>query len=182
MPPHITGPVWLHGPIDGVPDLLQPVAHALIEAAQDVRTLLATVTPAQTWTRPHGAASLGFHVRHSMGSIDRLFTYARNEGLDATQLATLAAEKTMDAGAGGPAQLSADFDAMVDRALDQLRSTAPQSLLERREVGRARLPSTVLGLLAHAADHTYRHVGQAVTTARIVKAMEGGGGTAGNGA
>jgi hypothetical protein len=164
-----------------VPDLLQPVAHALVEAAQDIRTLLATVTAAQTWTRPHGAASLGFHVRHSMGSMDRLFTYARGEALDDTQLATLAAEKTMDASAGGPEQLSADFDAAVDRALEQLRSTSPQVLLERREVGRARLPSNVLGLLAHAADHTYRHVGQAVTTARIVKAMAGGGAVTGNG-
>ena len=175
MPPHISGPVWLHGPIDGVPDLLQPVAHSLIEAAQDVRTLLATVTPQQTWTRPYGAASLGFHVRHPTGSLDRLLTYARGEALDEAQLATLAAEKTMDASAGGPAQLSADFDAAVDRALAQLRSTSPDALLERREVGRARLPSNVLGLLVHAADHTYRHVGQAVTTARIVKAMGGDG-------
>jgi hypothetical protein len=181
MPPHITGPAWLHGPIDGVPDLLQPVAHALIEAAQDIRTVLATVTPEQTWTRPHGAASLGFHVRHAMGSIDRLFTYARGEALNEAQLATLAREKTMDASAGGPAQLSEEFDATIDRALDQLRSTSAETLLERREVGRARLPSNILGLLAHAADHTYRHVGQAVTTARIVKAMVGGGAVAGNG-
>lgn len=172
MPPQISGPVWLHGPIDGVPDLLQPVAHALIEAAQDIRTLLATVTAEQTWTRPYGAASLGFHVRHSMGSLDRLLTYARGEALNDAQLATLAAEKSMDASAGGPAALSADFDAGVDRALDQLRSTSPDKLLEPREVGRARKPSNVLGLLAHAAEHTYRHVGQAVTTARIVKAMQ----------
>ena len=172
MPPHITGPVWLHGPVDGVPDLLQPVAHALIEAAQDVRTLLATVTPEQTWTRPHGAASVGFHVRHSMGSLDRLLTYARGEALNETQLATLAAEKSMDAAAGAPGQLASDFDAAIDRALDQLRSTAPDTLLDRREVGRAKLPSTVLGLLAHAADHTYRHAGQAITTARIVTGMQ----------
>lgn len=171
MPPHITGPVWLHGPVEGIPDLLQPVAHALIEAAQDVRVLLAAITPEQTWTRPHGAASVGFHVRHSMGSLDRLITYARGEALSEAQLATLSAEKTMDAGAGGPARLSADFDAMIDRALDQLRSTSPDTLLERREVGRAKLPSNVLGLLAHAADHTYRHVGQAITTAKIVTRM-----------
>lgn len=173
MPPRISGPVWLHGPIDGIPDLLQPVAHALIEAAQDIRTLLATVTAEQTWTRPYGAAALGFHVRHSMGSLDRLFTYARGEALSEAQLATLAAEKTMDASVGGPETLSADFDAAVDRALDQLRATPPAVLLERREVGRARRPSNVIGLLNHAAEHTYRHVGQAVTTARIVKAMPG---------
>ena len=171
MPPHITGPVWLHGPIDGVPAPLQPVAHALVEAAQDIRTLLAPLTTEQTWTRPYGAASVGFHVRHSMGSLDRLLTYARGEALGEDQLATLAAEKTMGASAGGPAQLGADFDAAIDRALDQLRSTPSDTLLNHREVGRAKLPSNVLGLLAHAADHTYRHVGQAVTTARIVTGM-----------
>jgi hypothetical protein len=178
MPPHIIGPVWLHGPIDGVPDLLQPVAHALIEAAQDVRTLLARVTPEQTWTRPHGAASVGFHVRHSMGSLDRLLTYARGGGLSEAQLATLSAEKNLDARVGGPAQLSADFDDAIDRALQQLRSTSRDALLDPREVGRAKLPSNVLGLLAHAADHTYRHVGQAVTTAKIVAGMLGQGPTA----
>lgn len=177
MPPHSAGPVWLQGPIDGVPDLLQPAAHALVEAAQDVRTLLATVTPEQTWTRPYGAASVGFHVRHSMGSLDRLLTYARGEALSDAQLATLAAEKTMDAGSGDAEQLSADFDGAVDRALAQLRSTPPETLLDAREVGRARLPSNVLGLLAHAADHTYRHVGQAVTTAKIVKGMMSAGST-----
>ena len=120
MPPHITGPVWLQGPIEGVPDLLQPVAHALVEAAQDVRALLATMTPDETWTRPHGAASVGFHVRHSMGSLDRLLTYARGEALSETQLATLAAEKTMNSGPGGAGELSGVFDAAIDRALDQL--------------------------------------------------------------
>jgi hypothetical protein len=175
MPPHIAGPVWLHGPIDGVPSLLQPVAHALVEAAQDVRMLLATLTVEETWMRPHGAASVGFHVKHSMGSLDRLFTYARGLALDEAQLAALAAEKTMD-GSTAPGQLSVDFDAATDMALDQLRATPEPALLDRREVGRARMPSTVLGLLVHAGDHTYRHVGQAVTTAKIVKGMQRAGG------
>jgi hypothetical protein len=171
MPPHISGPVWLHGPIEGIPDLLQPVAHALIEAAQEVRTLLVSLTSEQMWMRPYGAASVGFHVRHSMGSLDRLLTYARGESLSEAQLATLASEKTMDSRIGGPMQLSADFDDAVDRALEQLRSTSTDAVLDRRDVGRAKLPSNVLGLLAHAADHTYRHVGQAVTTAKIVAGM-----------
>ena len=166
-----SGPVWLQGPIAGVPDLLQPVAHALVEAANDVRDLLANLTAEETWSRPHGAASVGFHVRHSQGSLDRLLTYARGESLSAAQLAVLGAEKSLDASAAGPQLLAADFGAAIDRALEQLRSTLPDTLLERREVGRARLPSTVVGLLAHAGDHTYRHVGQAITTARIVKGM-----------
>ncbi|MGH7636040.1 MAG: DinB family protein [Gemmatimonadaceae bacterium] len=166
-----SGPVWLQGPISGVPDHLQPVAHALVEAGNDVRALLADLTTEETWTRPHGAASVGFHVRHSQGSLDRLLTYARGHSLSEAQLAVLAAEKTMDGSVGGPGQLATDHDAAIDRALGQLRSTSPDTLLERREVGRARLPSTVLGLLAHAGDHTYRHVGQAITTAKIVKGM-----------
>jgi hypothetical protein len=163
-----SGPVWLQGAVPGIPDLLQHVAHALIECNNDVRDLLGNTPPERVWARPNGAASVGFHVRHSMGSLDRLFTYARGEPLSASQLATLAAEKTMDASTATPAQLQSDFAAGVERALDQLRSTPAATLLERREVGRARLPSTVIGLLSHAGDHTYRHVGQAITTARVV--------------
>jgi hypothetical protein len=162
------GPVWLRGPIAGVPPLLQPVAHGLIECSEDIQTLLGSLSADTVWARPHGAASVGFHVRHAMGSLDRLFTYARGEGLSADQLANLAAEKTMDRDTATPAQLVVDFSAAVQRALAQLRATQPDRLLERREVGRAKLPSDVLGLLVHAGQHTYRHVGQAISTAKIV--------------
>ena len=161
------GPVWLQGPIDGVPALLQPVAHALLEARDDVSALMDRVSHDELWARPGGIASVGFHVRHCMGSLDRLFTYARGEALSESQLAALAAEKTMSHSAT-PAQTAADFTAAVDRALAQLRATSADALLAPRAVGRAQLPSNVIGLLAHAGDHTYRHVGQAITTARIV--------------
>ena len=163
-----SGPVWLQGPVAGVPDLLQHVAHALIECGNDVRDLLEKLPPERVWARPNGAASVGFHVRHSMGSLDRLFSYARGEALSATQLATLASEKEMDASTATPAQLKADYAAAIDRAMEQLRRTPAATLLDGREVGRARLPSTVMGLLSHAAEHTYRHVGQAITTARVL--------------
>ena len=163
-----SGPVWLQGPVAGVPDLLQHVAHALIECGNDVRDLLEKLPPERVWARPNGAASVGFHVRHSMGSLDRLFTYARGDALSATQLATLASEKEMDASTATPTQLKADYAAAIERALEQLRRTSAATLLDGREVGRARLPSTVIGLLSHAAEHTYRHVGQAITTARVL--------------
>ena len=162
------GPVWLQGPIEGVPALLQPVAHALVEAEEDVRALLTSLSPEVVWARPGGAASVGYHVRHAVGSLDRLFTYARGEGLSEAQLAALAAEKTLSAKSATPSQLVEQFAAGIERALEQLRETDASRLLEKREVGRARLPSNVIGLLVHAGDHTYRHVGQAITTAKIV--------------
>lgn len=163
------GPVWLQGPIAGVPALLQPVAHALVEAEEDVQALVPSLSIEEIWTRPNGAASVGYHVGHAAGSLDRLLTYARGDSLNATQLATHAAEKTMDSNSATPSELAADFSAAVERALGHLRATSEVSLLAPREVGRARLPSDVIGLLVHAGLHTYRHVGQAITTAKIVK-------------
>ena len=164
-----SGPVWLQGPVPGVPELLQHVAHALIECDNDVRDLLGRLSPDLLWSRPAGAASVGFHIRHSMGSLDRLFTYARGEALSERQLAVLAGEKTLGPDSVAPDQLGPDFSAAIIRALDQLRRTPVDSLLDPREVGRAKLPSTVIGLLSHAGDHTYRHVGQALTTAIVVR-------------
>lgn len=161
-------PVWLLGPVPGVPPLLQPVAHALLEAKEDIEHLLPSLAPGLLWRKPAGAASIGFHIVHSAGSVDRLFTYARGTLLDDAQLATLAAEKTLDAGFGDAPTLIAHFGATVDRAVEQLRRTPESSLTEPREVGRGKLPSTVIGLLVHAGDHTYRHVGQAITTARLL--------------
>jgi hypothetical protein len=161
------GPIWLQGPVPGVPALLQPVAHALVEADEDVLSLVPRLTAETLWARPGGAASVGYHLRHAVGSLDRLFTYARGESLSDAQLATLASEKTMTS-AATPAELSVEFAAAVALALVQLRATPDADLLEPREVGRARLPSNVIGLLVHAGDHTYRHVGQAITTAKVL--------------
>jgi hypothetical protein len=162
------GPVWLQGPVTGVPALLQPVAHALIEANEDIQKLVPSLSMEALWTQPNGAASVGFHVCHAMGSLDRLFTYARGESLNSQQLAKLAAEKTIDPNCSKAEDLVRDFSAAVDRAIAQLRQTSEKDLLSPREVGRAKAPSNVIGLLVHAGDHTYRHVGQAITTARMV--------------
>ena len=118
--------------------------------------------------RPKGAASIGFHARHAAGSLDRLFTYARGEPLSSAQLVALAAEANPDLTSNAAATLVVAFDAAVERALEQLRTTSETTLLDARGVGRAQLPSTVLGLLFHAAEHTQRHVGQLVTTAKLL--------------
>lgn len=161
--------VWLRGPVAGIPALLQPVAHSLLQCREELTAHLTGLTPEQIWMQPGGAASIGFHVRHAAGSLDRLFTYARGEQLSTAQRATLAAEAQPDLAPNIGARLLAAFDEAVEHALEQLRRTDESALLERRGVGRAQLPTTVLGLLFHAAEHTQRHAGQVATTVRITR-------------
>ena len=160
--------VWLRGPLPDVPAYLQPVAHSLIQCREEVVAHVTGLTPEQLWAAPGGAASAGFHVRHAAGSLDRLFTYARGEQLSAAQRAVLASEGAPDLAPNSAARLIAGFEEAIERALSQLRSTDPETLLEFRGVGRAQLPSTVLGLLFHAAEHTQRHAGQLASTVKIV--------------
>jgi uncharacterized damage-inducible protein DinB len=124
----------------------------------------------QVWARPGGAASVGFHLAHLAGSTDRLLTYARGEPLSRTQQEALVAEARLDLDRPALERLRAEWRASFDRALAQLAATPESALAESRLVGRARLPSTVLGLLFHAAEHAQRHTGQLVTTAKIVRA------------
>lgn len=163
-------PPWLRGPIPGIPGLLQPVAHALVDADEDTQKALAKMSADQLSRRPASgtAASAAYHVKHAMGSLDRLFTYARGESLSDEQMATLAAEKTIHERTFEPAALAAEFSEAIRRAHAQLRATHEGELLTVRLVGRAKLPSNTLGLLVHAAEHTARHVGQLMTTAKVV--------------
>jgi hypothetical protein len=161
----------MRGPVPEIPPLLQPVAHALLQAAEEVRAVVGPLSTDHLWSKPGGAASVGFHVRHAAGSLDRLFTYARGEALSAEQRDSLANEATPGSPPAAGADLAAAFERQVDRALAQLRATPESTLLEARGVGRLQLPSPVLGLLFHAAEHTQRHVGQIVTTSRIVRSL-----------
>jgi uncharacterized damage-inducible protein DinB len=160
--------VWLRGPLPGIPAALQPVAHSLLQSREELHAVLNGLSPDDLWVTPSGAGSIGFHARHAAGSLDRLFTYARGEQLTAAQRAALAAEGAADVRPRMLAVLLAEFDSVVDRALEQLKATDEKTLLEVRGVGRAQLPSTVIGLLFHAAEHTQRHLGQIMTTARIL--------------
>jgi uncharacterized damage-inducible protein DinB len=162
--------VWLRGPLPEVPPLLQPVAHALLQAREEVRAILADFPAARLAERPLGLASVGFHLRHLAGVLDRTFTYARGAALSPTQLAYLAAEGQPPTHEGAVAELVEEFASQVDTAISQLIATPAGSLPEWRGVGRAQLPSTVIGLLVHAAEHTTRHVGQLLVTARVVQA------------
>ena len=123
---------------------------------------------AHAWVKPGGAASVGFHLVHAARSIDRLTTYARGEMLNEAQLRALKAEERLERDAPPVQQAADEAIAAIDRALDQLRTTPEATLTEARQVGRKGLPSTVIGLLVHTAEHTTRHIGQALTTAKIL--------------
>ncbi len=160
---------WLRGPLPGIPPLLQPAAHALVMALEDTLTASAGLTDDRLWAQPGGAGSVGFHLAHLAGSTDRLLTYARGEALSDAQLRTLSAEKTLLQTRPALVVLADAWRATVEAALRQLAETAEESLSEIRFVGRARLPSTVIGLLFHAAEHASRHTGQLVTMAKVVR-------------
>jgi hypothetical protein len=160
--------VWLRGTVEGFPPLLMPVVHALLQVREDLTTMVDRVPAGDVWDRPGGAASIGFHVRHIAGALDRLFTYARGESLSSAQKAFLSAEGDPGTPPATLAAIIAATIATIDRALEQVRATDVSTLLEERRVGRAGLPSNPLGLLFHAAEHSTRHVGQVITTARIL--------------
>lgn len=160
---------WLRGPVEGVPDPLMPAAHSLIDAVEDIERAVEGLLPSQVWRSLGQAASIGFHLKHIPGSLDRLLTYARGESLTPEQLAAIREEdEPGDPPVGLDLLLSTLRDAR-DLTLDVYRATDPRGLLEPRGVGRAALPSTVQGLLFHAAEHARRHAGQVVATARIIR-------------
>lgn len=161
--------VWLRGPVENIPSLLQPVVHALLQAREEVNELMKGFPDELLWTKPSGAASAGFHLQHLAGVLDRLFTYAKGNVLNDEQLAALKTE-------GDPRQtnttvikLVENFNQRVNTAVKQLQQINEQKLTEYRSVGRAQLPSTIMGLLFHAAEHTMRHLGQLIVTVRVVK-------------
>ncbi|HEX9950350.1 MAG TPA: DinB family protein [Rubricoccaceae bacterium] len=162
---------WLRGPVAGVAPVFQPVAHALQHAVEDVRAALAAFPDAGLDARPAGVASVGFHLRHIMGVLDRMATYACGEALSPEQFAALAAES--EPGPESVTELVAAVEAAVGRFVDGLRQTSETTAFDARSVGRQALPSTVLGLLVHAAEHTQRHVGQVLVTARIIAIAPG---------
>jgi uncharacterized damage-inducible protein DinB len=160
---------WQRGPIEGVPAVLQPVAHILLQVRESVGELVEPLSEAQWNARPAGVASAAFHVRHMAGVIDRLYSYARGQKLNAEQFAAMQAEGTELLAAGVPAVLET-LSTRVDAALAELRSIDVATLGDFRGVGRAQLPSTVIGCLVHGAEHAMRHVGQLSVTVRVVRA------------
>lgn len=159
---------WLRGPVAGIPPLLQPVVHALLQARDEVIEIMQDFPDDLLWQKPAGLASPGFHLQHLSGVLDRLFTYAEGKSLSERQLAALKAEGSPQGENTATAQLVAAFSQRIDDALKALKEFNEKNLLEKRGVGRAQLPSTVLGLLFHAAEHTMRHTGQLLVTVKVL--------------
>ena len=164
--------VWQRGPITNIPALLQPVAHALLQANEEIEVLMKDFPDELLWTKPLGMASVGFHLQHLSGVIDRIFTYALNEKLSESQFIDLSEEGKNSGDLLTVALLVNRFNLQVNQAINQLTETDESTLTNFRSVGRAGLPSTVIGLLFHAAEHTMRHLGQLIVTVKIVKEAE----------
>ena len=163
-------PPWLAGPVPGISANLQPVAHALLQTVEEAESFTAGFPDDKLWEGVAGLASVGFHLRHIAGVIDRLFTAARGEAISDAQRAAARAEGDPAFGGGSSvAELLQALRERVDSALDQLRATPDAELAETREVGARKLPATALGLLFHAADHAQRHTGQLLVTAKVLQ-------------
>jgi len=159
--------VWLRGSIKNIPSLLQPVAHAVLQSREEINKIMQNFPEEKLWEKPAGVASVGFHLQHLTGVIDRLFTYAKGESLTEQQLNYLNNEGKQAENISLQ-KLLANFNMQVDTALKQLSETKEETLTDYRSVGRKKLPSTVIGLLFHAAEHTMRHTGQLLVTAKFL--------------
>ncbi len=167
MHSHQSYEIWLSGPVENIPALLQPVAHALLQAKKEVSEIMFSFPESKLWDKPAGAASVAFHLAHLRGVLDRLFTYARAEVLTEKQLGYLN-EEGLQNDKVTTKELIRNFNKQVDASLDQLAKTDETTLTQYRSVGRKKLPSTVTGLLFHAAEHTMRHVGQLMVTVKVL--------------
>ena len=156
---------WLRGSETDVPAVGRAVLHALQLAEEDLRKWCGNLSDADLNARLAGAAPVAFHIRHLARSLDRLLTYAEGRSLSEEQMARLRTE--LDPGATRD-ELFAELIAAHADGTARVRALAGTNLEEARTVGKKRLPTTVGGLLVHVADHTQRHVGQAITTAKVV--------------
>jgi hypothetical protein len=157
---------WLRGNITGINPVIAQVLYSFQHALEDLEYFTHDLTDEQMWFESEGLAPVGFHIRHIAGSIDRLLTYSRGDQLSATQMAELKSET--QAGATR-SQMITEFRTRIGEFESQIRRIDPETFSDPRKVGRKELPTTVAGLLVHAAEHTQRHVGQAIIMAKLAR-------------
>jgi uncharacterized damage-inducible protein DinB len=163
--------VWQRGAIPNVPPLLQPVAHALLQVGEEAHRIMQEFPDELLW-RPGNVAPPAFHLQHIRGVIDRLFTYARKEQLTKEQMDALLIEGKEEKNSLSAKELIEELDKQIDDAIKELISVKEDTLTEARGVGRKQIPTTLIGLYFHAAEHSMRHIGQLLVTVRILKAAQ----------
>jgi uncharacterized damage-inducible protein DinB len=158
---------WLRGAVPDLNPVLAPVFYAFQQAREDLARYTQGLTYGQIWATPHGFGSVGFHIRHIAGSTGRLMTYLEGRELNEEQMSALHAEES----GNGPGrdELLAKMERSFRSAEGVVRSLDPLMVAEVRTVGRKKLPTTVIGLLTHIAEHTQRHVGQAISAAKLAR-------------
>jgi uncharacterized damage-inducible protein DinB len=159
---------WLRGTFTDVPAVQRAVLHALELAREDLAKWCGDLTDAELNARPANLAPVAFHIRHIARSVDRLLTYAEGRGLSEAQMEALRSELVTGAGRD---ELLAELAGALEEGASRVRAFCPNQMEEPRTVGKKRLPTTVGGLLVHIAEHTQRHVGQAITTTKMVVAF-----------
>ena len=162
--------VWQCGPVENVPALMQPVVHAILESQEEAHQIMKNFPEELLWEKPAGVASPAFHLQHIAGVIDRLFTYARKELLSEDQMHSLSLEGNKEKTSLSMQQLITQLDKQIDVAVEELKKVKEDTLTEARGVGRKQIPTTLIGLYFHAAEHSMRHIGQLLVTVRVLEA------------
>jgi uncharacterized damage-inducible protein DinB len=162
---------WLSGTDADVPAAGRAVLHALDLSLDDLTKWTAGLTDAEIHAQPLGLTSIAFHLRHIARSVDRILTYAEGGQLSQEQLAALKTEQGGEGKLEPLSELLAEVEIAFNDAADRIRVLATADLNTPRFVGRKQLPTSIGGAMIHVADHTQRHTGQVVTTAKVVKAL-----------
>jgi uncharacterized damage-inducible protein DinB len=162
---------WLRGTLSEIPAVARAVLHAIELAREDIAHWCGSLSEQEMHEKPYGLPSVAFHIRHIGRSLDRLLTYAEGQQLSVPQMAALKVEQEPGASV---ASIFQEFAMACEEAAGRVRALSGANLDQPRGVGRKELPTSVGGLLVHCADHTQRHVGQAVTTAKLVQALRSG--------
>ena len=159
---------WLRGPEPGIIAELQPVAHTLTGVAEELRSMVGDLPPQHLWTPVAGGWSIGQHVHHLAGSTQRLLAYAMGRALTEEEIAIARAERDIPLSPASTAELLRGVEVSFQQVRRTLESLTVDALMQPRGVGRARLPSSVGGLLFHIAEHAQRHAGQVAILVRVV--------------
>jgi uncharacterized damage-inducible protein DinB len=162
---------WLRGTYADVPAAGRAVLHAMELALDDLTKWTAGLSDAEVHAQPLGLTPIAFHLRHIARSTDRILSYAEGEQLSAEELALLKSEQGSEGQQESLAELIAEVEVAFTDAAERIRVLATANLDTPRFVGRKQLPTSIGGAMIHVADHTQRHVGQVVTTAKVIKGL-----------